>query len=422
LGRRISSARSLALDTSPLRDSPAFRALWLSQMVSMAGTQMRIVAVAWQVFQITGSNVAVGLIGLVEVVPLVIFSILGGAMADRTDRRRLVARMQGGLMLSSLALAWLAFDADPSLIGIFALTAVSSAFSAVDRPARTAMLPSLVAPEQLSAALALRQVLFQTTQIVGPALGGLLIGAFSEIAFVYLIDALTFVVALVALKWVPSAPPETDENVSHLESIKEGLRFSFKTPLILSIFLIDLVAMIFGMPRAVFPSLAERTFGIGAEGVGLLYAAPSAGALAAALSSGWVGRVRRQGLAVLVAVTGWGLAVTVAGIATVFSLWATLFLLALAGAADVVSAIFRGTMLQQATPDGLRGRVSAVNLMVVTGGPRLGDLEAGLVAGAVGAPASIVIGGLACLMGTVAVGGAFPSLRRQRVLRASDDK
>ena len=413
MGRRLGSARSLALDISPLRESPAYRALWLGQIVSLIGTNMRYVAVPWHVFQLTGSTVAVGFIGLAEVVPLIVFSIIGGAVADRVNRRALIARMQIGLMASSLALAAVALVDRPPLILIYALTASASAFAAFDRPARSAMVPSLVAPGKLPAAMALRQVVFQVTQIIGPAIGGALIFAFS-VAWVYTLDAVTFVAALVALRWVPSLPPAEITEASGMESVREGLRFSFRNPVILSSLVIDLVAMIFGMPRAVFPALAERTFDLGAAGLGLLYAAPAAGALLGALTTGWVGRVRRQGAAVLIAVTAWGAFITGAGLA-LFSLPLTLLLLALAGASDVISAVFRGTIVQEATPDALRGRVSAVNIMVVTGGPRIGDFEAGLVAGAFGAPASIVIGGAACLAGTAVVAAAFPSLRTYEV-------
>ncbi len=259
--------------------------------------------------------------------------------------------------------------------------------------------------------MALRQVVFQTTLIVGPAIGGFVIHAFG-VEWVYVLDAVSFLASLAALRWVPPRPPGEMGQATRLESIREGLRFSFKTPLLLSIFSIDLVAMIFGMPRAVFPALAEHRFGMGARGLGLLYAAPSVGALVGALTTGWVAGVQRRGRAVIVAVAAWGAAITFAGL-SVFSLPLTLLFLALAGAADVVSAVFRGTMLFEQTPDHLRGRVSAVNIMVVTGGPRLGDIEAGLVAAipAVGAAGSVVIGGVACLLGTAAVAALSPSLR-----------
>jgi predicted MFS family arabinose efflux permease len=414
LSRRFDRARSIALDVSPLRDSVPYRALWLGQVISLMGSNMRLVAVAVQVFEITGSTVAVGVVGLVEVVPLIVFSIVGGAITDRTDRRALIFRTQLGLMVTSLVLAYISFGSDPSVLWIYALTAIASALNAIDRPARAAMTPNLVAPDKLAAAMALRQVVFQTTLILGPALGGVMIASLGgAVEWVYLFDGLSFIAAIVALKWVPSSVPRFDPDQSHLQSVREGMGYVLRNPLALSIFGIDLIAMIFGMPRAVFPELAKESFGMGAEGVGLLFAAPSLGALVAALTTGWVSSVRRQGVAVLWAVAAWGAAITLAGI-SVFSLVLTLVFLALAGAADVVSAVFRATMLQETTPDALRGRISAVSIMVVTGGPRIGDFEAGLVGGIAGAPASIVIGGVACLLGTGAMASWSPSLARYR--------
>lgn len=426
MGRRFGRARSLALDISPLRESPAYRALWIGQTVSLVGTQMRYVAVPYEIFRITGSNVAVGLIGLAEVVPLIIFSILGGAIADAVDRRRLVMVTTGGMMATSAALAAISIGSQrPSVVLIYVLIALSSGISALEQAARTALAPSLVRAKILPAVMALRQVAFQVTQIVGPAVGGVLIAlltraggaGYSGVGYVYLIDCASFVAALIALQWVPRLGPavQTEDALTvkgQIRAIREGFNFAFRTPLIQSIFLVDLSAMIFGMPRAVFPAIALRTFH--STGVlGLLYAAPAAGALIGALSSGWVKRIHRQGVAVILAVTVWGSAIAFAGL-SLFSLALTLLFLAIAGAADVVSAVFRGTMLLVETPDALRGRVSALNLMVVTGGPRLGDVEAGLVAGALGAPASIVIGGLGCLIGTGLVAARFRSMRDYR--------
>jgi len=414
LSRRLDRARSIALDISPLRDSVPYRALWLGQVISLMGSNMRLVAVAVQVFEITGSTVAVGLVGLVEVVPLIVFSIVGGAITDRTDRRALIFRTQLGLMVTSLTLAFISFGSDPSVLWIYALTAIASALNAIDRPARTAMTPNLVAPDKLAAAMALRQVVFQTTLILGPALGGVMIASLGgAVEWVYLFDGLSFIAAMVALRWVPRSVPRFDPDQSHLQSVREGMGYVLRNPLALSIFGIDLIAMIFGMPRAVFPELAKETFGMGPEGVGLLFAAPSLGALVAALTTGWVSSVRRQGVAVLWAVAVWGAAITLAGL-SVFSLVLTLLFLAIAGAADVVSAVFRATMLQATTPDALRGRISAVSIMVVTGGPRVGDFEAGLVGGIAGAPASIVIGGVVSLLGTGAMAAWSPSLARYR--------
>ncbi len=414
MSRRFARVRALALDISPLRDSTGYRALWLGQLVSLAGTNMRYVAVPWQVYELTGSTVAVGLIGLAEVGPLIALSIFGGALADRIDRRTLIARSQVGLMISTAGLAALSLMERPPLAAIYVLVAIASSFHAIDGPARTAMIRSLVAPDKIPAAMALRQVTFQVTQIAGPAIGGLLIAAFGGVFWIYVLDCVTFLASMTALRWVPSRAGAVAGHSRGLEAVREGLRFTFRTPVILSIFAIDLVAMIFGMPRAVFPELATRVFGLGAAGLGLLYAAPSVGALLGALSSGWVKGVRHQGWAVILAVVAWGGAIALAGL-SLWSLPLTLVFLAAAGAADVISAVFRGTILQQATPPHLLGRASAVNLMIVTGGPRLGDVEAGLVAGATSAEASVLIGGVACLVGTAAVAARFPSLRRYTV-------
>ena len=414
----MAAARSLALDLSPLTESVPYRALWIGQTVSLVGTNMRMVAVPWQVYELTNSVVAVGLIGLAEVFPLILFSLVGGAAADRAERRGLIARMQLGMMASATLLLLVSLLERPSIYLIYGLVALSSSLEATERPARTAMLPSILPEGKMPAALALRQVSFQTTQIVAPAIGGILIATLG-VTWVYAFDVVTFLAALVALRWIPAVMPEITEDQSPLEAVKEGLRYAVRTPLILSIFVIDLIAMIFGMPRAVFPALARHTFDGGARIVGLLYAAPAVGALVAALLSGWVKRVRRHGLAVILAVAAWGAAITLAGLTT-FSLALTLLFLAIAGASDVVSAVFRGAMLLEATPDRLRGRVSSLNLMVVVGGPRFGDVEAGLVAGAVGAPASVVIGGLACLVGTGALAITAPKLRSYKAPKSEE--
>jgi MFS family permease len=406
MNRRFAAA---LVDFSPLKESVPYRAMWLGQLISLLGSNMRLVAVAWQVFELTGSTVAVGMVGLVEVIPLITVSVIGGTFVDTGDRRRLIAVAQVALMICSGLLAILSLTETINLVWIYVLTGVASAFNAIDRPARSSLLPHVVPEGKITAAMALRQVLFQTTTIVGPAIGGVLVAVVS-VGWVYTIDAVSFIAALYVIRWIPRIPRASTQGDSRIAAIKEGLSFATRTPALLSIFIIDLVAMIFGMPRAVFPALAKETFHMGAEGVGLLYAAPAVGALVGALTTGWVSSVRRQGMAVLLAVTAWGSAIALAGL-SVFSLALTVIFLALAGAADVVSAVFRGTILLEKTPDALLGRVNALNIMVVTGGPRLGDVEAGLVAGVAGAQGSVVIGGLACLLGTALVARFFPSLR-----------
>jgi MFS family permease len=410
-------ARSVAVDLTPLRDSPAYRALWSGQIVSLVGMQMRFVVIPWQVFELTQSTLAVGLVGLAELVPLVAFTILGGALADSSDRRTVMLRAQTASLVVVVALAALSLQSRPPIAALFALAAAASACSALDRPAWTAMVPTLVRADQVASAMALRQIVFQVTHIVGPALAGVLLATF-DVAWVYVVDALTVAGALTALRWVPSWKPGEAPRSAGLRAVREGLRFALGTRVLLGIFTIDLVAMIFGMPRAVFPALAEETFRVGPTGLGWLYAAPAVGALGAALVTGWVRYVQRQGTAVLLAVTAWGTCVTLAGL-SLDSFAITLAFLALAGAADVVSAIFRGTMLQQVTPDPLRGRLSAANLVVVSGGPRLGDIEAGVVAHLTSPAASVVIGGIGCLLGTAAVATAFDPLRSYRAPRAS---
>lgn len=357
---------------------------------------MRYVALAWQVYSLTGSSVAVGLLGLAEVIPLIVLTMFAGALADSGDRKKIMMWSQIASMGVSVALTIVALTDNPALWLLYALAALGATFDALDRPSRQAVIPSLVGVEKIAAALALRQITFQLAQILGPALGGLAIASLS-LAAVYALDAATFVASLISLRPLPPSRPE-GETRRDAKMIVEGLRFSLGRPLIRSVFAIDLIAMVFGMPRAVFPALAENVFHMGAEGVGILYAAPSVGALLGALFSGWVGRISRYGRAIFIIVAVWGASISLAGVFA-FSLPLLLIFLVIAGIADVLSAVFRGTLVQETTPDALRGRVTAVNQLVVVGGPRLGDVEAGFAAAALGPRGSVISGGLACLVG-----------------------
>lgn len=414
--KRFSLARAklgaIAVDVTPLRESIPFRFLLIGQSVGWLGKHMRIVALAWQVYSITGSSVAVGMLGLTELVPLLGLSAVAGSVADTHDRRRVMWWSQAGSVIISLSLAGVALLDSPSVLLIYALSAAAASFDAFDTPARIAMIPALVGWHGIGPAYALRQIIMQVSQIIGPALGGLLIGTFS-VGVVYVVDAGAFMLSIAMLSFVPSVVPPPSKHASRWEAIKEGIRWSLGRRLLRSIFLIDLAAMTFGMPRALFPQLADEVFGIGASGVGLLYAAPGVGAFIGAMLSGWITRVIRQGIAVIIAVAMWGATITLVGV-LLSSLVATLILLALAGAADVVSAVFRGTMLQQSTPDELRGRVTAINALANIGGPRMGDIEAGTAAALLGLRGSVVFGGLACLACTALLGWRFPELRRYR--------
>jgi MFS family permease len=403
----------LLADVTPLRVSRDYRVLFAGAGVSYLGRQLTVVAIPFQVFLMTRSSLAVGMVGLATVVPLVTLSLAGGAIADAVDRRKLLLVTQVLSAATSAGLALNARAASPRLWPIYVLAALSAGLAGVDLPARNAIIPGLVGRELFPAAAALSQIQFQVGQVVGPALAGIIIGRVS-LAAAYWIDVASFGGAVVALLLIAPQPPEGGGTRASLSSVREGLRYLKGRRLLVSTFLIDIDAMVFGMPRALFPALATGFFGGGAVTVGLLYAAPGAGALLGALLTGWVGRVRRQGRAVIVAVCVWGGAI--AGFGLVPWLPVGLGLLAVAGAADVVSAVFRNTILQLSVPDALRGRLSSVHIAVVTGGPQLGDAEAGAVAALSSARVSVVSGGLACVVGALLLLRLVPELARYDAL------
>jgi MFS family permease len=380
------------------------------------------VAVPFQVYAITRSSLIVGLVSLAQLFPLIFGSLLGGSLVDAVDRRKILIVVETIGALSSAALA-LNADLGPQLWPLFLFPAVTAALSGIDSSARNAMLPRLVGMELLPASNAIFQSLFQTGAIVGPAVAGLLLAG-AGVHLIYWIDAVSFLLAVSAVLTMspqPAPAPETAGTAGQpgtaparpgWRSTVEGLRFVRRSQPAAGAYLIDVNAMVFGMPRALFPALAATVFGGGATTVGLLYSAPGVGALLGALTSGWVGRVRRQGLAVVCAVLVWGLSIAGFGVARWLPL--ALVLLAVAGWADVLSAVFRNTIIQFAGPDGMRGRLMGVQMAVVAGGPRLGDLEAGAVATAFGDTVSVVSGGLACVAGAVVVAWALPGFTRLR--------
>jgi MFS family permease len=408
-------ARHVLLDITPLRRSRDYRALISGLGVSVLGNQLTTVAVPFQVYAITRSSLMVGLVSLAQLFPLIFGSLLGGSLVDAVDRRRLLLVVEAICACCSAALA-LNADLGPALWPLFLFPAITASQSGIDSSARNAMLPGLVGMELLPASNAIFQSLFQTGAIVGPAVAGLLLAG-AGVHVIYWIDVASYLVAMTAvLTMAPQPPaPGTPGGATTRpgwRSTLEGLRFVRRTEPVLGAYVIDVNAMVFGMPRALFPALAATVFGGGATTVGLLYAAPGAGALLGALTTGWVGRVRRQGLAVICAVIVWGAAIAGFGVAHWLPL--ALVLLAVAGWADVLSAVFRNTIIQFAGPDGMRGRLMGVQMAVVAGGPRLGDLEAGAVATAFGDTASVISGGLACVVGAFAVARALPGFTRLR--------
>jgi len=413
-------ADGLFLDVSPLRASRAFRVLWLSQLATTAGRQFVLVAVPYQVYVLTHSSLAVGLLGVFQAVPIVLAGLYGGALADRMDRRRLQLIGKVFVAAGSLALALGAIGLRAPVAFVYAVVVVASAATTLDQAARTATVPRLVPRELLPSAMSLSQVLFQAASIVGPALAGVLIGT-AGVSWAYALDAVAFVPAALLVWMLPPQPPTAPDAVARgWRAPAQAIGYVRRNRLVTALFSADLVAMIFGMPTALFPALALSVFGIGARGLGLLYAAPAIGALLGSLVSGWIRRVERQGMAVILAIGVWGAAIAGFGLAG-RALWIGLPLLALAGAGDLVSAIFRGTILQLTVPDGMRGRMSAFHMMVVTTGPRLGDLEAGTVAALVSPLFSVVSGGIACILGIAALAAVLPELRNYRADRGAPE-
>jgi predicted MFS family arabinose efflux permease len=333
-------------------------------------------------------------------VPLLVVSLVGGALADAVNRRRLLVVSQVVLAGTAAGLLWNSTMETPLIWPLFVLTAVNAGISAIDSPARQALVPGLVGRALLPSAMALNQTLTNVAKAALPAVGGILI-ARAGLSFSYGLEVVLFLTSAVLIYRVADPPVEGTVRSFGLSSILEGLRYLKGRKLIQGTLLIDLNAMVFGMPTALFPAIGTEVLGGDASTVGLLYAAPGIGALVGALTSGWVARVRRQGRAIVLAVVGWGLAMAVFGLTS--SLTLALIMLAIAGTADVVSAIFRGTVFQLAAPDALRGRLSSIHMAVVAGGPRLGDLEAGVVAAVTSVRFSVVSGGLACVLGALAI-------------------
>lgn len=371
-----------------------------------------MVAVPYQVYQLTGSTFLVGALGIAQLVPLLASSVVGGAVVDSVDRRKLLVVAQLGLMGTAVGLAVNASLSSPAVWAIFVLSGLNAAISAVDNPARSASVPALVGRDLLPAALALTQTLGNVAKTVGPAIGGLLI-ARTSLTLTFALEATAFAIGTLFMFRVGSLEPEGGGQRFGWESIKEGYTFLKARRVLQANFAIDLNAMIFGMPQALFPAIGETVLGGDASTVGLLYAAPGAGALIAAVTSGWVGSITRQGRAVIVAVIAWGAAIAGFGLARTVPL-AVLFL-AVAGGADVVSAVFRNTILQLAVPDRLRGRLSSIHIAVVSGGPRIGDFEAGAVASVTSPQFSVVSGGVACIVGALAIARKMPVLRRYTI-------
>jgi MFS family permease len=401
--------RRVLVDVAPLRASPEYRRLWLGQGLSYVLGEVTYVALPYQVYRLTNSTFAVGAIAIVELVPLLTLTFIGGAAADAFDRRRLLVWTEAGTAASVAGLVVNAALPHPRVETCFALAFFAAAFSSLGAGASRSLIPRLVPAEHITAALALNSLYSSLGAVAGPALGGVLIATIG-LTGAYAVGVGGFTASLVAFWLLPSIVPPAGGEPPGLRSVIEGFRYLRKQRVILGCFLVDTNAMVFGMPSALFPAIAITHLHAGAQAVGYLYAAPAAGALLVALVSGWIGHVRRQGIAIFVAASLWGVAITAFGFA--HSLMLALILLAAAGAADAVSAVLRNTIMLTSTPDALQGRVSAAYLAQVTSAPRLGNLEAGALASLTSVRLSVVSGGIACVAGSVVLALAIPSLLR----------
>ena len=402
----------LFADLTPLRVSLDYRRLWAAHSISNIGQQMTAVAVGIQVYALTHSSFAVGMVGLFQLVPLIGFGLYGGMLSDVHDRRRLGLITAIGLMSCSIVLVAQAFAHVGSVGLLYGVVAVQSAFFAVGNPARASIIPRLVSRDLLPAANALSMLAWSIGFTVGPLLGGLVIAATGGVVGAYAVDVVAFTITVYAMWRLPSIMPEGQTPTrAGWAAVKDGITFLRGKKNLQMSFYVDIAAMVFGMPRALFPAIAAGMYPddprMAATAVGLLSAAPALGAAISGVFSGPLGHVRRQGLAVVLSVLAWGLSIMVFGL--VNTLWVGCLFLAIAGAADNVSAVFRSTILQAATPDEYRGRLQGIFTVVVAGGPRLGDVESGTVAALFGETFSVVSGGFACIVATVALVAAMPA-------------
>jgi MFS family permease len=400
--------RGHLIDLTPLRRSRDFRLLFAGLAVSHFGTEITFVAVPFQVWRLTHSTLAVGLLGLCDLVPLLVTPILGGLIADAFERRRFVLAVHVVLGMLSAALVANGALPHPHLWALYAFATLHAALYGLYRPAIDAWPVRLVGTDLLPSALALEMLYYNADGLAGPALAGVLI-AWLGVSGVYLIDVATFVVAIACLAAMRPSPPGEEAPAPGLHAILEGLRFLRGKPVLQMTFVADLNAMVFGMPLALFPAVADR-LGVGATGLGFLYAAGAGGSLLASLFSGRLRHVRRQGRAILLAIVVWGGAIVGFGLAR--SLWLAIAFLAIAHAGDLISGVYRSAIAQTVVSDELRGRLNGMGLTVWTVGPALGDIEAGAVASLVSVPFAVVSGGLACVLGATVIWALVPAFRR----------
>lgn len=393
-----------------------FRLLWLGQIISVTGSQMQLAAINWHIYLLTRSALALGLVGACRAIPIILCSLVGGVVADVADRRRLMMTTQSVMLVCSATLALVTFRGLLHVWPIFLLTAIASAAWAFDTPARQALMPTLVPLKDFPNAVSLSMLMFQVGLIVGPPLAGFLLAVHGP-ALVYTINAVSFVAVILGVALMrTSGRPEKDENQPprvSIDALLEGLRFVWRTPIIVQTMTLDFVATFFASANQLLPIFAKDILRVGAQGYGFLAAAPAGGAIITGLAMARLGTLKKQGFLVIVSIGVFGAATIAFGLSRVF--WFSLLMLAIAGGADTISTILRQTIRQLATPNKLRGRMTSINMIFFMGGPQLGEVEAGTVAALVGAPLSVVTGGAACLIAAAIALGTARNLRRYEV-------
>jgi MFS family permease len=390
-----------------------FRLLWLGQIVSVTGSQMQLVAINWHIYLLTHSALALGMVGFFRAVPIILCSLLGGLIADVIDRRRLMMTTQSVMLACSATLAGVTFGGLEHVWPIFLLTSIASAAWAFDTPARQALMPALVPPKDFPNAVSLSMLMFQIGMIVGPSLAGFLLASRGP-GLVYAVNAASFVAVILGLALMRASgrPAEAEGAAPRVSfaALVEGLRFVWRTPIIVQTMTLDFVATFFASANQLLPIFAKDILQVGAQGLGFLASAPACGAVCAGLVMARLGTLKKQGKVVIFSVVVFGAATIAFGISRVF--WFSLVMLAVTGAADTVSTILRQTIRQLSTPNSLRGRMTSINMIFFMGGPQLGEVEAGAVAALIGAPLSVVTGGLGCLIAAVSTLLAARNLRR----------
>ncbi|MFI2234932.1 MFS transporter [Streptomyces chrestomyceticus] len=403
--KRPRRAAALLPDLAPWRSSADFRRMWCAGAVTVFGSFLTLVAVPFQLKELTGSTLAVGAVGAVEIVPLIVFGLYGGALADAMDRRKLILWTEAALGLLSVLLLVNSLLPDPLIWPLYVIVAATSALTGLQRPALDSIVPRIVPHDQLPAASALNALRWQVGAIAGPALAGVLL-AYAGLRWAYAIDAVTYAISVALAVGLAASPASHDAEKPSLRGIWEGARYAWNRKELLGTYAVDLTAMLFAFPMAIFPFLADDLKAPWA--LGLMYAALPVGSCLVSLTSGWTSRVHRHGRAVLYAAAAWGLAMTAAGFAS--NVWLVLLSLAAAGACDMVSGIFRSAMWNQTIPDELRGRLAGIELLSYSVGPQLGQVRSGGMAAVTSVRTSVWAGGVLCVAGVVGLAAALPKL------------